>query len=82
MSSSEFLELAPIKAVRGTVTLPGSKSISNRTLLLAGLAAGETLIRDVLDSDDTQHMITALRALGVGVSEAGPRALRAGQHPP
>ncbi len=76
MSFSEFLDLAPIKAVRGTVTLPGSKSISNRTLLLAGLAAGETLIRDVLDSDDTQHMVTALRALGVRVSEAGPRALR------
>ncbi len=72
----ETLELAPIKAVRGTVTLPGSKSISNRTLLLAGLAAGETLIRDVLDSDDTKHMITALRALGVRVSEVGPRALR------
>ncbi|MEQ1773864.1 MAG: 3-phosphoshikimate 1-carboxyvinyltransferase [Burkholderiales bacterium] len=72
----EFLDLAPIKAVRGTVMLPGSKSISNRMLLLAGLAAGETLIRDVLDSDDTQHMITALRALGVGVSEVGPRALR------
>ncbi len=72
----EFLDLAPIKAVRGAVTLPGSKSISNRTLLLTGLAAGETLIRDVLDSDDTRHMITALRALGVSVSEAGPGALR------
>jgi 3-phosphoshikimate 1-carboxyvinyltransferase len=72
----EFLDLAPIKAVRGTVTLPGSKSISNRTLLLAGLAAGETLIRDVLDSDDTQLMIKGLRALGVSVTDAGPRALR------
>ena len=72
----ETLDLAPIKAVHGTVTLPGSKSISNRTLLLAGLAEGETLIRDVLDSDDTQHMITALRTLGVSVHEAGPRALR------
>ena len=72
----ESLDLAPIKAVRGTVTLPGSKSISNRTLLLAALAAGETLIRDVLDSDDTQRMIDALRALGVSVSDAGPRALR------
>lgn len=75
-AAMEFLDLAPIKAVRGTVTLPGSKSISNRTLLLAGLAAGETLIRDVLDSDDTQRMMDALRALGVGVSSAGPRALR------
>jgi 3-phosphoshikimate 1-carboxyvinyltransferase len=75
-AAADFLDLAPIKAVRGTVTLPGSKSISNRTLLLAGLAEGETLIRDVLDSDDTQHMITALRALGVTVNEAGPRTLR------
>ena len=72
----EFLDLAPIKSARGTVTLPGSKSISNRTLLLAGLSAGETLLRDVLDSDDTRHMTTALRALGVNVSDAGPGALR------
>jgi 3-phosphoshikimate 1-carboxyvinyltransferase len=75
-TAMEFLDLAPIKAVRGTVALPGSKSISNRTLLLAGLAEGETLIRDVLESDDTQHMITALRALGTSVNEAGPRTLR------
>ena len=72
----EHLQLAPVKAVRGTVTLPGSKSISNRTLLLAGLCAGETLIRDVLESDDTLRMIEALRALGVRVDDAGPRALR------
>ena len=72
----EFLDLAPIRAVRGVVVLPGSKSISNRTLLLAGLAAGETLIRDVLDSDDTQRMIDALRVLGVQVGDGGPRALR------
>ncbi len=72
----EHLDLAPIKAARGTVTLPGSKSISNRTLLLAGLADGETVIRDVLDSDDTRHMITALRALGVRVTEAGAHTLR------
>jgi 3-phosphoshikimate 1-carboxyvinyltransferase len=72
----EFLDLAPIKAVRGTVALPGSKSISNRTLLLAALADGETLIRDVLESDDTQHMITALRALGVSLTEVSPHTLR------
>ena len=72
----EFLDLAPIRAVRGLVVLPGSKSISNRTLLLAGLAAGETLIRDVLDSEDTQRMTDALRVLGVRVSNGGPRALR------
>ncbi len=71
-----YLDLAPIKAARGTVTLPGSKSISNRTLLLAGLAEGETLIRDVLASDDTQRMIEALRTLGATVEAAGPLALR------
>lgn len=71
-----FLDLAPIKTASGTVALPGSKSISNRTLLLAGLAAGETVIRDVLDSDDTQRMIEALRALGVSVTDAGARTLR------
>ncbi len=76
MSYADYLDLAPIKAVRGTVMLPGSKSISNRTLLLAGLAGGETVIRDVLDSDDTRHMVTALRALGVSVVDAGARALR------
>jgi 3-phosphoshikimate 1-carboxyvinyltransferase len=76
MSAGDYLDLAPIKSVRGSVMLPGSKSISNRTLLLAGLAAGETLIRDVLDSDDTKHMVTALRALGVSVEEAGARTLR------
>ena len=46
--------------------LPGSKSISNRTLLLAALAEGETRVRDVLESDDTAHMLDALRTLGVG----------------
>ena len=69
------LELAPIHSAHGTVRLPGSKSISNRTLLLAALADGETRVRDVLDSDDTRHMIGALRALGVGVQSAGPDAL-------
>lgn len=76
MSNGDYIDLAPIKSVSGTVLLPGSKSISNRTLLLAGLAAGETVIRDVLDSDDTKHMITALRALGVSVEDAGDRTLR------
>ena len=71
-----FLDLAPVKAARGTITLPGSKSISNRTLLLAGLAHGETLIRDVLESDDTQRMREALRALGVSVEPIAPRTLK------
>ena len=51
-----------------TVRLPGSKSISNRVLLLAALADGETEVRDLLASDDTERMLEALQALGVGVT--------------
>src|SRR6187551_2875006 len=59
----EFLDLAPVTRAQGTVQLPGSKSISNRTLLLAALAKGETDIRDLLKSDDTDRMLEALAAL-------------------
>jgi 3-phosphoshikimate 1-carboxyvinyltransferase len=65
----EFLDLAPSTHARGTVQLPGSKSISNRTLLLAALAQGETLIRDLLKSDDTDRMLDALKTLGVAVTQ-------------
>lgn len=61
----DHLDLPPIRGVTGTVRLPGSKSISNRVLLLAALAHGDTRVRDLLDSDDTGHMLTALGALGV-----------------
>lgn len=74
-AKSEYLDLQPIRAVRGTVRLPGSKSISNRTLLLAALAQGTTTLREVLDSDDTRYMLAALRALGVRCDDAGPRAV-------
>ena len=47
--------------------VPGSKSISNRALLLAGFAAGTTVIEGVLDSDDTRVMIDALVQLGCGI---------------
>ena len=60
-----YLDLEPIESVGGAVRLPGSKSISNRMLLLAALAEGETVLRDVLDSDDTRYMLDALRTLGV-----------------
>ena len=63
----EFLDLPASTAARGTVRLPGSKSISNRVLLLAALAKGTTIVRALLDSDDTRVMLDALRALGVGV---------------
>lgn len=70
------LQMGPIAAVRGRVRLPGSKSISNRTLLLAALADGVTVLRDVLDSDDTRHMLGALRALGVECVEEGGGSVR------
>lgn len=74
MFQAEFLDLPPLESAGGTVVLPGSKSISNRVLLLAALAAGTTRIEDLLDSDDTRVMLDALRALGCSVVHAG-RAL-------
>ncbi|HET9664523.1 MAG TPA: 3-phosphoshikimate 1-carboxyvinyltransferase, partial [Burkholderiales bacterium] len=71
----EYLDLAPIRRVRGTVKLPGSKSISNRILLLAALARGETRIHDLLESDDTTVMLEALRKLGVACTPAGANAV-------
>jgi 3-phosphoshikimate 1-carboxyvinyltransferase len=58
------LDLPPLRRAAGTVRLPGSKSISNRVLLLAGLSQGRTDIHDLLDSDDTRVMLEALRRLG------------------
>jgi 3-phosphoshikimate 1-carboxyvinyltransferase len=62
-----YLDLGPLYGAAGTVRLPGSKSISNRTLLLAALARGRTEIRDLLESDDTQRMLDALKRLGVNI---------------
>ncbi|MBZ9610971.1 3-phosphoshikimate 1-carboxyvinyltransferase [Rheinheimera maricola] len=59
------LTLNPIAKVAGEVHLPGSKSISNRVLLLAALAEGTTYITNLLDSDDIKHMLNALTALGI-----------------
>ncbi len=64
----EFLDLPASTAACGTVRLPGSKSISNRVLLLAALASGTTVVRALLESDDTRVMLDALRTLGVGVA--------------
>jgi len=66
----EHLDLGPFSHARGTVRLPGSKSISNRVLLLAALADGETAITHLLDSDDTRVMLAALTTLGVSLHEA------------
>ncbi|MCB4743593.1 MAG: 3-phosphoshikimate 1-carboxyvinyltransferase [Sulfurovum sp.] len=59
------ITLEPIKRVEGIVNLPGSKSLSNRALLLAALAEGTTTLTNLLKSDDTQHMLNALKILGV-----------------
>ncbi|WP_295419540.1 3-phosphoshikimate 1-carboxyvinyltransferase [Sulfurovum sp.] len=59
------LTLKPIKKVEGTINLPGSKSLSNRALLLASLAKGTTKITNLLESDDTRHMLNALKQLGI-----------------
>ena len=72
----EFLDLPQLISACGTVRLPGSKSISNRVLLLAALAEGETEVRDLLASDDTERMLDALRTLGVGVTSLGGESWR------
>ena len=70
MYSIPFLDLPPLSGAAGTVKLPGSKSISNRVLLLAGLAEGPTEIHELLDSDDTRVMLAALRQLGCALDHA------------
>jgi 3-phosphoshikimate 1-carboxyvinyltransferase len=75
MLSIPFLDLPPLRGAAGTIRLPGSKSISNRVLLLAAFCEGTTLVKDLLASDDTQVMLDALRALGCRVEPDGP-ALR------
>ena len=63
----EHLDLAPVARMAGTVRLPGSKSISNRTLLLAALACGTTELKGLLDAEDVERMREALGTLGVRV---------------
>ena len=71
MFSTAFLDLPALQGASGTVTLPGSKSISNRVLLLSALCQGTTVVHDLLDSDDTRVMLAALRQLGCGVDVQG-----------
>lgn len=71
MYSTAFLDLPPLVRAGGTVRLPGSKSISNRVLLLAGLAEGTTAVHDLLDSDDTRVMLAALETLGCTLRREG-----------
>ena len=71
MYDTAFLDLPPLSGAQGTVHLPGSKSISNRVLLLSALCDGTTVVHDLLDSDDTRVMLQALRQLGCGVHVQG-----------
>jgi 3-phosphoshikimate 1-carboxyvinyltransferase len=74
------LALGPFTKAAGTVRLPGSKSLSNRALLLAALAEGTTHLNNLLESDDTEVMLTALRTLGVdwqsGIAADGTKTYR------
>ena len=71
MFSTRFLDLPPLSGIAGTVRVPGSKSISNRALLLAGFAEGTTEISGLLHSDDTRVMIDGLQQLGCRVEGDG-----------
>ena len=71
-----FIDLPAVLGAHGTVRMPGSKSISNRVLLLAALAEGETELRDVLVSDDTARMLEALETLGAGIDRSQSGVIR------
>jgi 3-phosphoshikimate 1-carboxyvinyltransferase len=71
MFSTPFLDIPPLSSAAGTIVLPGSKSISNRVLLLSALSQGTTTLHELLDSDDTRIMLTALKQLGCGIRKSG-----------
>ena len=73
MFAIAHLDIPPLQRAGGTVSLPGSKSISNRVLLLAALCQGQTTVHDLLDSDDTRVMLQALQTLGCNVQHTGPK---------
>lgn len=78
MFDIEFLDIPPLARTGGTIRLPGSKSISNRVLLLAALSQGETTVYDLLASDDTAVMLSALKQLGCSVVQHGNSAVIGG----
>ena len=71
MFTTAFLDLPALDAAAGEVLLPGSKSISNRVLLLSALSLGTTTVHDLLASDDTRVMLDGLRQIGCEVEESG-----------
>jgi 3-phosphoshikimate 1-carboxyvinyltransferase len=75
MFATRFLDIPPLEGIGGSVRVPGSKSISNRALLLAGFAAGTTTIEGLLQSDDTAVMLDALVALGCRLETTAGRLI-------
>ena len=75
MFDIEYLDIPPLTTAGGTVRLPGSKSISNRVLLLAALSRGQTTVHELLASDDTSVMLEALKQLGCKVTQNGDTAV-------
>ena len=69
MSGLPDISIGPFKRAQGSIVLPGSKSISNRALLLAALSSGTTTLKNLLDADDTQVMRNALRQLGLSITD-------------
>ncbi|MFZ2389678.1 MAG: bifunctional 3-phosphoshikimate 1-carboxyvinyltransferase/cytidylate kinase [Polaromonas sp.] len=78
MFDIEYLDIPPLARAGGTVRLPGSKSISNRVLLLAALSHGQTTVHELLASDDTAVMLEALKQLGCAVKQDGDTAVIGG----
>ena len=74
-TETETLTVTPIKSLDGTVTLPGSKSLSNRCLLLAALSEGDTKVDNLLESDDIRYMLEALDQLQVPVDKHSPESV-------
>ncbi|MDC9613010.1 3-phosphoshikimate 1-carboxyvinyltransferase [Xenorhabdus khoisanae] len=71
----QSLTLQPISRISGTINLPGSKSVSNRALLLAAFAKGTTRLTNLLDSDDIRHMLNALTALDISYRLSADRTI-------
>jgi len=69
MSGLPDIQIGPFISAQGSIVLPGSKSISNRALLLAALSTGTTTLKNLLDADDTQVMRNALRQLGLSITD-------------
>jgi 3-phosphoshikimate 1-carboxyvinyltransferase len=67
-AEASFARIEPGQFAGGTVSLPGSKSLTNRALLISSMIPGESILRNALDCDDSRHLSRALKQLGVSIS--------------